>query len=428
MVATKHVDRYSEWTQNRTVTSFGTNDGAPRLAYQSWHHFKEAFPPEFIKHAMDNSNVRVSRCIDPFGGSGTTALTSLMLGIECTTVEVNPFLADVIRTKLSNYDIDRLTATLHGIRRKAKRLRPDPRELFGFTPPTFIEPGKKDRWIFDAAVAQRIAAIMTAIDLLAFNDDDRRLFRVILGGILCQSSNARISGKGRRYRQNWRLHPVDPSQVDAAFAINAETAILDIYRHRVTKPVRQIVIQGDARNVQYEGEYEIAIMSPPYPNSFDYTDVYNIELWMLGYLSDFDANRDLRTSTLTSHVQLRRDYAPPPSGSRLLDVTLKRLTSQQDSLWNNSIPAMVGAYFTDLLQVLDRVHTHLSVDGQCWMVVGDSCYADRTVEVAKILKQLVQQRGWKVIKSVPFRHMKSSAQQGWRPKLAESLLVMTPQS
>jgi len=31
---------------------------------------------------------------------------------------------------------------------------------------------------------------------------------------------------------------------------------------------------------------DAAIFSPPYPNSFDYTDVYNLELWVLGYLDD----------------------------------------------------------------------------------------------------------------------------------------------
>jgi len=150
---------YCDWTQDRPVNFFGTNDGARRLAFQTWHHFKEAFTPEFIKYAVDHSKTEVATCIDPLGGSGTTALTCQMLGIECTTIEVNPLLADVIRAKLLKYNTDRLSATLHGVRRKARQLRPDATEYFGHTPPTFVEPGNGGRWLFDLTVAERLQTL-----------------------------------------------------------------------------------------------------------------------------------------------------------------------------------------------------------------------------------------------------------------------------
>ncbi len=85
---------------------------------------------------------------------------------------------------------------------------------------------------------------------------------------------------------------------------------------------------------------------------------------------------------------------------------------------------MVGAYFADLVQILARVRANLDDRGQCWIVVGDSSYSGVKVEVAEILSELVIDRGWRVARSAPFRHMKSSAQQGWRPNLAQSLLVL----
>ncbi|MEW3673849.1 hypothetical protein QOZ77_32065, partial [Pseudomonas aeruginosa] len=85
---------------------------------------------------------------------------------------------------------------------------------------------------------------------------------------------------------------------------------------------------------------DLAVFSPPYPNSFDYTDVYNVELWVLGYLNDSADNRSLRQSTLASHVQIQRNYAPRPLGSATLDDVSKKLHASRELLWSRWIPNM----------------------------------------------------------------------------------------
>ena len=72
---------FDEWTQSRTVSSLGTNSGAPALPFQGWKHIKEAFAPELVARAISESHIPVRRCLDPFGGSGTTALACQFLGI-----------------------------------------------------------------------------------------------------------------------------------------------------------------------------------------------------------------------------------------------------------------------------------------------------------------------------------------------------------
>ncbi len=91
---------FEDWTQRRSVSSLGTNAGAAELPFQSWRHFKEAFAPELIARAVAHSQLPVKHCIDPFGGSGTTSLACQFLGIHPITMEVNPFLADLIEAKL----------------------------------------------------------------------------------------------------------------------------------------------------------------------------------------------------------------------------------------------------------------------------------------------------------------------------------------
>jgi hypothetical protein len=62
-------------------------------------------PVEDLRHEARRigPGLPARRVIDPTGGSGTTALTCSFLGIDCDTVEVNPFLADVIEAKTRSY-------------------------------------------------------------------------------------------------------------------------------------------------------------------------------------------------------------------------------------------------------------------------------------------------------------------------------------
>ncbi|HZH08351.1 MAG TPA: SAM-dependent methyltransferase, partial [Lautropia sp.] len=68
---------------------------ASDLPFQRWHRFKEAFDPELIARAVRESPRQVRSLADPFGGSGTSALAAQFLGVTPSTVEVNPFLADL---------------------------------------------------------------------------------------------------------------------------------------------------------------------------------------------------------------------------------------------------------------------------------------------------------------------------------------------
>jgi hypothetical protein len=114
---------YERWTQGREVPTLGTNAGAEVLPFQTWRHFKEAFAPELVARAIKESERTVRRCADPFGGSGTTALTCQFLGVDPVIVEVNPYLADLIEAKLAQYDGAALTRDFGQVLRRSIRGR-----------------------------------------------------------------------------------------------------------------------------------------------------------------------------------------------------------------------------------------------------------------------------------------------------------------
>lgn len=390
------------------------------LPFQSWKSFKESFAPELIDEAVRESPIAVRRLIDPFGGSGTSALAAQFMGIEPITAEVNPYLADLIESKLFRYDRSALRVDFDLLLRDLEQ-NDDPSERF--LPPTFVEPGVKGRWLYSKHIARTIFQIVDAADRLPL--EHARFFKVILSGIMLNFCNARVSGKGRRYRRNWEGLVFSRTELLATFAARAESALGELSQYGERACGTYVLHVGDSRVLQFEHKSaELAVFSPPYPNSFDYTDVYNIELWMLGYLSGWSDNRALRLRTLSSHVQVPRNFEKLSNASPTLDLVLNRLEEVRSQLWDERLPDMVAGYFSDLDAVIRSTNTALAPGGRVWMVVGDSRYADVTIPVAEVLSELTAGQGLRTIESRPFRSMRASPQQGGQPQLAETLLVL----
>lgn len=393
------------------------------IPFAKWRHFKEAFSPDIVYEAIRSSTVDVHTCIDPFGGSGTTALACQFSGVAPTTIEVNPYLADLIEAKLQFYDVERLVRDLSSILRLADSA--DPSSIANQLPNTFVEPGLNSRWLFNRQVADRILSIREATQALE-HESHRRLFKILLGGTLLPLSNTVVNGKGRRYRRGWERHHRTAGDVDLLFTEIASTAIADLARYANRPTTTATVIRGDSRTaIDNLTQFDLAVFSPPYPNSFDYTDVYNIELWMLGYLTRRHDNRALRERTLSSHVQIYRNFPPAPPGSQQLDQAIRSLDQIVERLWSRHIPAMIAAYFADLISVIQSLSSKVISGGTISIVVGDSSYGDVVINVASILAELVTNRGFSVNRLETLREMRKSAQQGGQIQLCETLLAFT---
>lgn len=417
---------FSDWLDGRRPLHLSTNSGTDRVAFQSWRNFKEAFAPELVGQAYEETSRALGRpvasCIDPFGGSGTTALACQFLGVCPTTIEVNPFLADLIEAKLSSYDADQLVADFRSVMKSRFREYARP---FPGAPDTFVEPGRSGRYIFSRQVASRIASIRSGIMKIE-HAANRRLMLVLLGAISLSISNVVVSGKGRRYRQDWQNRQAGREEVDAAFSDAVVKAIYEIRRYENRLGRAYQLLRGDAREIiPTNAGYDLAVFSPPYPNSFDYTDVYNVELWVCGYLSSSADNRDLRLSTLRSHVQIKRSFEAPVLSSPTLERVASELDEVRAKLWDSDIPGMVSAYFADMNVVLRKLGKGLIAGGRAYMVVGDSQYAGVKVPVAQILSELALAEGFEIVAEEPFRSMRASPQQGGREQLAETLITLS---
>ena len=412
----------ANWLAGQDFTApVSSNLGAANLPFQRWFRFKEAFSPAFVTSAIAACDFPVRNVLDPFGGSGTTSLTARMQGIDSCSIEVNPFLADLIRAKVTPISPATFTLLCRTLVDRISVCATDYEPIAG-APATLLEPGVNGRFIYSREVYGALRALRRGIELLG--TAEARLARVLLGSILVDCSNVRINGKGRRYRQNWETRHVSKADVFGQFEAAVVRAVEDLIGSSCYSHSNHQVYTDDARaRLKMKlPTVDLAVFSPPYPNSFDYTDVYNLELWMLGYLQSKKDNSLLRSRTLRSHVQIKWQEEEHEKLTPTLYAVKQALEERRGDLWNRNIPEMVVGYFLDLREVLVSLKAVVRQGGRVVIAVGDSQYVGVKVDVSCILAEVAISCGYAVEAMGEIRSMRASAQHGGGFDLSETAL------
>ena len=396
-----------------------SNIGAANLPFQRWFRFKEAYSPAFVTNAVAACDYPVRHLLDPFGGSGTTALSARMQGLDSTSIEVNPFMADLIRVKVTPISPATFASSCRRLIDVTRVGEADYQPIEG-APATLVEPGVKGRYVYAREIYGALRALNRQFEILS--EPEARLARVLLGSILVDCSNVRINGKGRRYRKNWEARQITRVDVFERFEAAVTQAVEDLTGFFDNYSCSQHRVYTDDARVRLKKvqSADLVVFSPPYPNSFDYTDVYNLELWMLGYFQSREDNKNLRAQTLRSHVQIKWPEVETLQLTPKLVAVKEALNDRRDDLWNHNIPEMVIGYFADLQKVLISLNRIVPVGGNVVAAVGDSQYGGVRIDVAGILAEIGLRCGYDIGTVAEIRSRRASAQHGGGLDLSET--------
>lgn len=375
-----------------------------------WFRLKEAFSRRLLARVLKDVGLdatRDLRVLDPFAGSGTTAVaaadlvsdgtlkSSYVLGYEC-----NPFLHLVASSKLRA--LQSPTATFFPM---AKRVAASVVAGKVASPPipplaTFLNADYFERADLDQLLQLREAIHEAGRKGAPPLDVDLAL--VCLGGCVEPVSSLRRDGRALRYvPDKHRVRPV------SEFLRRAEQVDADLPSRRLA--VNGRIQLGDGRhfrpNGPRAGTMDLVLFSPPYPNNIDYTEVYKMEAWLLGFIRDSESFSSQRLRTVYSHPSLLRDAEPAPEDvplhKRALTTTLDPvLAAIPDDHYATARKAMVSGYARDMLLTMESCWTALRPGGHLVYVVGNSLHGsgdDAFVIAADlIIAQLAKAVGFKV--------------------------------
>lgn len=429
----RYVDYFDRYGR---IMQFNKNKLEP---VHRWYPFVEGYSKDFIKSIIDEFENKNLVCLEPFSGSGTTALELQNMGIKCISFEVNPLMYLIGKVKLySSYSAqEALEWHNYIIAARSNYVVGDLYSIFN----TLYEGENKEKWNFDKDVAIAVEKLRGVI-LSITQKEYRELFLVALSSILLEVSNLYRNGKCLSYKENWKDLRLTSQDVYKIFdkkikdEIIPDIAALEQSNNSHPSAINnyQYLYNEDCRSAidtyAEDGSIDIVITSPPYLNSRDYTDTYMLELKTLRFTKSFEEIRALRNKTIRSHVQIKwTDTAT--IDNRLLSDTLSRLkTAAMDAgSWNESIIDMVRLYFVDMQTLFKLLYKKVKIGGRIYFNISNSAYFGVKINTLGLCASIAESEGFQVLEIRKARYLKTSPQQKKDVnKLLEGVLLLERKS
>ncbi len=320
------------------------------------------------------------RVLDPFMGSGTTAVEACLAGCRVGGVELDPFARLISRVRTTSFSAKRirsLEAIAENISSSWAKYEADK---------TLYPSLKNIEYWFSKKAFSELLTMKTAIwDLTNKNTDYRDFFRVVFADMIRPCSKAeRQSLKpyiSKKYIKK-------SASVPEAFDKSAKTHIRAIgnFSETVDHKMNEIIWVGnDATQFSSRMKYDIAITSPPYINALDYVRCIKLESAWAGCGSD-----ELFSGLREHHVgdTLRRVDQGPSLGSEAEEVI--EMISKVDSVRAKT----VRGYFEDMLRNVTCVHRSLRAGGSYHVIVGNSDIRGIPVRTHGIIAFLAESVGF----------------------------------
>lgn len=387
--------------KNAGYSNYTDNKDLPR---HRWYYYKEGFSPNLVKQAIEDHGLSNNGLlIDPFNGSGTTTLTASLNGYESVGMEVNPFTSYLAKTKQLNTDPSKVHNHRNDLINSVKKGATSP--LLKYS--TFSEKTGRKKWLFNSEVLNSFeGGWQHTNEINSYHV--KRIFRLALIIAAMKNCNARKDGKCLRYRPTWK-----EKDLGKATFIQELDNILDIIEEDLSGTYlegKANLLNVDVRDkipsvVKIDG-FNLCVTSPPYLNTFDYTDIYRPELFLGKFVEDNKQLYDLRLKTVRSHVQASWEEPEKENFGILYKKAIEPILESKEDLMHKNIPLMIQAYFEDMQKILRALKKKAAKKASLWLVVSTSAYAGIEIPVDLILGEIGTKTGWYLREVGVLRYLK----------------------
>lgn len=390
-----------------------------------WYYYKEGFSPTLVENAINEYGLNGNSIIlDPFNGSGTVTLTAAKRNIKSQGIEINPFTSFLAKTKALNEKRSNFYSLLNETIEAAQKSTYSNLENYS----TFTESSNNShKWLFNIDVLRSFSGGMSVISPRE-KTNSAKLLKLALISAAMENCNASKDGKCLRYRKDWKSNPFTKDSFIESFIKKTEIIGADLDESIKSRPQIKNFDSRSSKRIDSINDFDLCITSPPYLNTFDYTDIYRPELFLGEFVKNSEELYKLRLKTIRSHVQA--NWKKPDSRnikSLLLKDVYSKVSLNKDRLMHKNIPEMILAYFEDMGDVFRNLSLKGKQNSHLWMVVSTSAYANEHIPVDLILGDIATHNGWKlneigVLREINKRMTKYSPDIS---KLRESVIILT---
>ncbi|MGH9322917.1 MAG: DNA methyltransferase [Vicinamibacteria bacterium] len=374
-----------------------THRGNLRSSRYGWLRLTPMYSVHLVGELLDRDKVGNGRVLDPFCGTGTTALVCAEQGVACDTVDINPFLLWLTTAKCHAYS----PADLHAARDASPRVLAAAlaaEDGLKWLPPL----SNIEKW-WEEPMLSALSRAWAEIEALRDELPESSGWLLVLAFLRTAIRTAHVSfghqsmsfkRNGQLALGNERLSPV-AEEWDSAMTTITQAAASPI----LSQP-RGVL--GDARNLSGalgSRSYASVITSPPYCNRMSYIRELRPYMYWTGYLADGRAAGELDWLAIggtwgcaTSNVARWT-----PDGS--VEIPYEELPQILAAVAQSSdvLSRYIAKYFHDAMLHVRSLLNVVERGGSIHYIVGNSKFYDVMVPVEQIYAAMFEHIGFEQV-------------------------------
>ena len=343
--------------------------------------------------------------LDPFCGTGTTALCAAAQGHWATTIDVNPFLTWLARAKTSAYSAQELAEA-----ERAGMAALDLTRRGAIEPADVPNIHRIERWWPDTAT-RFLASLKAAITASAPDEHVRNLLLVAFCRTLIKLSSAAFDHQSMSFK--------DQSQGELQIGLDAHAVFSEDLQCVLSSASDNpsglaTVLQGDARNLPRvtDAAFDLVVTSPPYANRMSYIRELRPYMYWLGYLAEArDAGEldwqaiggtwGIATSRLSAWSRQPDCWLPDELHGIVANIAAE--ANANGAL----LAAYVAKYCEDMSQHFNSLRTVLKRKARVHYIVGNSTFYGVLVPTEQLYAAMLRKYGFMDVAVRPVRKRNS---------------------
>ena len=358
-----------------------------RYLTHSLHEYKGRFYPQLAKSLFNYAGLKQGDTVlDPFCGSGTTLLESLLFGINATGIDINPVAFMIARAKIQSVllnveELSMIDDRLKEIKDKSGLNDVDTEQLHHSLDIDYLK-----KW-FPIINLNNIISIQSSISNLPKNL--QFLPKVVLSNLL-----RKFSYQDPNQLRIRRRSDTPPENLIPIFQLELQRQIENLLKF---KSIKKFDLQANVRNYLGdirtlmqndfidENSVDAVITSPPYATALPYVDTDRLSLFAFGY-TDKEKFKQLEKSLIGNREinkservlvdgELEKNFESPQLPVPVIDLLKKiyHLNKNADvGFRRKNKAALLYKYFMDMQEGIQQVSKALKKGKFAFFVVGNN--------------------------------------------------------
>ena len=376
-----------------------------------WLRLTPAYSVQLVRGILDGHRYAAT-VLDPFSGTGTTALCAAYMGLRGTGLEINPFLVWFSSVKFRQFspEVVERTRSLGAVIAVASSSTVG---VPSVEPPPIHN---VERWWNDSELRFLCRLKKCILDISDAGTDERDLLLVAFCRVAIALSNAAFNHQSMSFKQTHAAPQLFALERDHAEVFRKELSL--VLDGAADNPrIEPSVVAGDAREPSrfLHDRFDMLITSPPYPNRISYIRELRPYMYWLGFLTNGrDAGEyDWQAIGGTWGVATSRLAEWTPSGKAFTPPVLKKALQGIADPKNKNGTLManyVAKYFEDMWRHVSDIGKVLNDEAEVHYIVGNSTFYGILLPVEEIFKAMLQEVGFHDVEIVKIRKRSSKAE------------------